>query len=93
MLHSAVFSHVKKIAFLKSVFACLTRPDEDEGGVEGDVGEHGDVVERVLLRPRPHADRQDAQSDKLESDIDLASGKKKSFHGGKVNHCLSKSLK
>ena len=35
-------------------------PDEDEGRVERDVGHEREVVERVLLRPRPHADGQDA---------------------------------
>ena len=41
-------------------------PDEDKCGVEGDVGHEREVVERVLLRPRPHADRQDAQTDQLK---------------------------
>ncbi len=40
-------------------------PDEDEGGVEGDVGHQAQVVEGVLLGPRPHADGEHAQADQL----------------------------
>lgn len=42
------------------------RPHEDEGRVQRHVGQQREVVERVLLRPRPHADRKDAQADQLE---------------------------
>ena len=46
------------------------RPDEDEGGVEGDVGHEREVVEGVLLGPRPHADRQYAEADQPEDDVE-----------------------
>ena len=46
--------------------AVLTCPYEDEGGVQRDVGEEGEVLEGVLLGPGPDADGQDTQTEQLE---------------------------
>ena len=48
-------------------------PYEDEGRVEGDVGQFAQVVEGVLLRPRPDPDRQDSQSKELNCTINKTS--------------------
>jgi len=45
-------------------------PYEDEGRVEGDVGQFAQVVEGVLLRPRPDPDRQDSQSKEPKDDVE-----------------------
>ena len=43
-----------------------TCQDENECRIECDVCEQRQVVERVLLGPRPDANRQDAQTQKLK---------------------------
>ena len=45
-------------------------PDEDEGGVQRDVGQLGQVVEGVLFRPGPDPDGQNTQTEQPEDDVE-----------------------
>ena len=45
----------------------LTRKNENKCRIESNVGEEGQVVERVLLGPGPHTNRQNAQTQKLKN--------------------------
>ena len=45
-------------------------PDEDEGGVQSDVGQLGQVVEGVLLRPGPDPDGQNTEAEQPEDDVE-----------------------
>jgi hypothetical protein len=57
----------------EETLALLTRQDENERRIERDVGQQGQVVERVLLGPGPDADGQDAQAQELQ-DIQFGVG-------------------
>lgn len=43
-----------------------TSDDQHKGWVQSNVGEATEVVKRVLLRPSPHTNRQDAQTCQLQ---------------------------
>ena len=58
----------------------LTRKNENKCRIESNVGEEGQVVERVLLGPGPHTNCQNAQAQKLKKrKLKLLSKQKKYF--------------
>lgn len=50
---------------LNEIYKYITYEDEDEGRVQRNVGEPAEVVERVLLRPCPDSNCQDAETQQL----------------------------
>ena len=57
------------VHLLTSLFlrGSLTRKNENKCRIESNVGEERQVVERVLLGPGPHTNRQNAQTQKLKN--------------------------